>query len=225
MYTIRVCIVPALWRTFVGVNEQLKQLLATLHEDNTPKGHSNDFGLTRSLTGSLSATAVEFVPGRPFSFTSSSVPSPLVVPDIPDSLVRTFTSDSAAGVGSFNVDAPEFVPSWAKDSPAAAPSPSPSVLPSPASNVRVIDKKIWWYRDPNNIVRGPFSTTEMRAWSDKGYFNGGLEIALSDRGPFLPLSSVYPAPERPFWKSIEPREFAMRMKQYLMTARGGNPAA
>jgi hypothetical protein len=59
----------------------------------------------------------------------------------------------------------------------------------------------------------------MRAWSDKGYFSGGLEIALSDRGPYLPLNSVFPAPERPFWKSVEPREFATRMRQHILAAR------
>lgn len=116
-------------------------------------------------------------------------------------------------------DAPEFVPSWGKPA-SATPAAVASVLPNPAAvtNIKVIDKKVWYYRDPNGVVRGPFSTTEMRAWADKGYFTGGLEIALSDRGPYLPLSAVYPTPERPFWKSIEPREFATRMRQHAVSS-------
>jgi hypothetical protein len=175
----------------LGVSEQLKQLLATLHEDDSPgvpAGHG--FGKL-----GLSATAQEFVPGKPF-------PLPSVERER-SSAFSDAGSEAKAAAARLNTEAPEFVPSWQQ---AAAPAVSS-------------DKKVWWYRDPAGVVRGPFSTTEMKAWSEKGYFSGGLEIALSDRGPYLPLNSVFPSPERPFWKSVEPREFATRMRQHILASR------
>ena len=174
------------------MSEQLRQLLSTLHEGETPVDIETSSNISSKL--GFSAAAQEFVPGKLF-----------VAPvDRP----RTDSSDL-----SLKADAPEFVPSW--QSAGMLPVPSTSLV----TNVRVIDKKVWWYRDPAAVVRGPFSTTEMRAWADKGYFSVGLEIALSDRGPYLPLASVYPSPERAFWKTIEPREFATRMRQYILASR------
>jgi hypothetical protein len=185
-----------------------------LHEDDAS-----------GLKVSLSAKAQEFVPGKPFSLPAGSpdkvipefVPGkPFVLPSVEREKSSAAYSDAgsesmssvsraaAAGIGGFNTEAPEFVPSWQKGS---------------ATTAVTGDKKVWWYRDPQGAVRGPFSTTEMKAWSDKGYFSGGLEVALSDRGPYLPLSSVYPSPEKPFWKSIEPREFATRMRQHILASR------
>ncbi len=218
---------------------QLKQLLATLHENDsspffpsTPSiGLSKQPAVVRQSSlggvGGFSVGAQEFVPGKPFSGVGNAVPGPVV-----SAAATTQLADALGGNNStLKADAPEFVPSWGKaavTNPATAvagSSTSTSVLPNPTTvgsapspNIKVIDKKVWFYRDPNGIVRGPFSTTEMRAWADKGYFTGGLEIALSERGPYLPLSAVYPTPERPFWKSIEPREFANRMRQHVVAS-------
>ena len=199
-----------------GVSEQLRKLLATLHEEDA-----------NGSKAALSAKATEFVPGKPFSLPASTdrviqefVPGkPFMLPverekssaaysDAGSESMSSVSRQAAALITGLNTEAPEFVPSWQKPSSTTTPATAPPT-----------DKKVWWYRDPQGVVRGPFSTTEMKAWSDKGYFSGGLEIALSDRGPYLPLSSVYPSPERPFWKSIEPREFATRMRQHILASR------
>ena len=180
--------------TILGVSEQLKQLLATLHEGESSPEVSTS-GSSGGAKAGFSASAQEFVPGKPFALPSTASAQS----DLEE--VKPVVS----GGLSLKADAPEFVPSW-QTKTAAVPGNvvgGGGVLPMPSgngslSNVRVIDKKVWWYRDPAGVVRGPFSTTEMRAWADKGYFSGGLEIALSDRGPYLPLSSVYPSPERAF---------------------------
>ena len=206
----------------VGVSDELQKLLATLHEDDgppVPGAHSLTIPTLQTASKpAFSAAAQEFVPGKPFTLgTTSSVPSV-------DREVPSVSSDQmgvSGGFGTLKADAPEFVPSW-QAKPAAPTGGGVLPLPqTPAAVARVVDKKVWYYRDPAGIVRGPFSTTEMRAWADKGYFTGTLEIALSDRGPYLPLSAVYPAPERPFWKSIEPREFATRMRQHIVSTQAG----
>lgn len=191
------------------MSEQLKQLLATLHEDDSDALFTSSDMSTPARspllgTGGFSVAAQEFVPGKLF----------------------TAPMGDAANPTTLKADAPEFVPTWGKQSSATSVTPlavgggvlpNPSYLPTMAANVKIVDKKVWYYRDPNGVVRGVYSTTEMRAWADKGYFTGALEIALSERGPYLPLSAVYPAPERPFWKTIEPREFAARMRQHVIS--------
>lgn len=212
------------------MSDELQKLLATLHEDDgppVPGAHSITIPTLQNISKPMfSAAAQEFVPGKPFNLTSGGTGTATL-----DREVSSVSSDpmgASSGFGTLKADAPEFVPSW--QSKTQQPSSAAGVLPLPvtaaaataAAAARVIDKKVWYYRDPAGIVRGPFSTTEMRAWADKGYFTGTLEIALSDRGPYLPLSAVYPAPERPFWKSIEPREFATRMRQHIVsTTQGG----
>lgn len=194
------------------MSEQLKQLLATLHEEDPLVIQD------MSRTG-LSAAAQEFVPGKPFS--ASSVPE--FVPGKPFVVERERSeAGSESKAGGFNTEAPEFVPSWQQKSSAVSSSSAAAAAAVTAATVAaasVAEKKVWWYRDPQGVVRGPFTTTEMRAWSEKGYFSGGLEVALSDRGPYLPLSSVYPSPERPFWKSMEPRDFASRMRTHILSTR------
>jgi hypothetical protein len=203
-----------------GVSDELKKLLATLHEDEPMRsgGDMGASGVTASKPA-FSASAQEFVPGKIFN----PVAVQEFVPGKPFTLPSTLERDrsdagsdskSTRGLGGLNTEAPEFVPSWQKAGSSAA-----GAVTAAAAQIRVMDKKVWWYRDPQGVVRGPFSTAEMAAWSEKGYFTGVLEIALSDRGPYLPLSSVYPSPERPFWKSIEPREFATRMRQHILATR------
>lgn len=201
------------------MSEQLKKLLATLHEED-PLVIPD-----MSMRPVLSASAQEFVPGKPFS--ASSVPE--FVPGKPFVVERERSdagSESRGVGGGLNTEAPEFVPSWQQKSAALSTTASvtAAVTAATVAAASVSEKKVWWYRDPQGVIRGPFSTTEMRAWSDKGYFTGGLEVALSDRGPYLPLASVYPSPERPFWKSIEPREFASRMRTHILSTRSAMTA-
>lgn len=197
------------------------KLLATLHEeDDLPAMESAGLSGVTVSKPAFSAAAQEFVPGKAFSAVTVQefVPgkpfvlsTPSLERDRSDAGSDTRSMSSKVLSGGLNTEAPEFVPSWQKGSTGTATAPQ----------VKVTEKKVWWYRDPQGVVRGPFSTTEMSAWSGKGYFSAGLEIALSDRGPYLPLSSVYPSPERPFWKSIEPREFATRMRQHILASRSG----
>ena len=213
IFMTRVCIEVCCISNCLGVSEQLKQLLATLHEED-PLVLADS-----SRATGLSAAAQEFVPGKPFSATSV----PEFVPGKTFVMERERSEAGSTGGAGLNTEAPAFVPSWQKSSATSTPSATASmtaaVTAATVAAASVSEKKVWWYRDPQGVVRGPFSTTEMRAWSEKGYFSGGLEVALSDRGPYLPLSSVYPSPERPFWKSMEPREFASRMRTHILSTR------
>jgi len=77
---------------------------------------------------------------------------------------------------------------------------------SPAPHVT----EVWFYRDPQGSVQGPFNTMEMNQWYSQGYFSGKLLLRrdcdkvfitlaemgkLYGRNPFTPHSdSPVPAP-------------------------------
>ena len=201
------------------MSEQLKKLLATLHED--------DVGGPKAA---LSAKAQEFVPGKPFALPTGGdrviqefVPGkPFVLPvperDKSSAAYSDAGSESMSSVsrqaGGLNTEAPEFVPSWQKSS-----TVKPVTAAVVSDSGTTVDKKVWWYRDPQLQVRGPFSTTEMKAWAEKGYFNEKLECALNRMGPFLQLHACYPEPETYFWKPLEPREFSARMREHILDPR------
>ena len=46
-------------------------------------------------------------------------------------------------------------------------------------------EKVWYYKDPQNNVRGPFSTIEMFNWSASGYFSTNLQLAHSSPTHFF----------------------------------------
>jgi len=58
--------------------------------------------------------------------------------------------------------------------------------------------KCWWYRDPQGVVQGPFSTSEMRHWQQCGYFQADLPIRYTESGAFYPLRVLFPPPMVPF---------------------------
>lgn len=81
----------------------------------------------------------------------------------------------------------------------AQPTPPP-VQPS---------KDIWFYRDPQGNVQGPFASTEMSLWLNQGYFSSGLFLRrecdklfvtlgemgkLYGRNPFTSLPDVISPP-------------------------------
>ena len=74
---------------------------------------------------------------------------------------------------------------------------------------------MWYYKDPSGLVRGPFSTTDMRVWSERGYFASSLEIAREETGPFLSLGEVFPVSEGVayFGRVMENKEFSSRVTQ------------
>lgn len=51
-----------------------------------------------------------------------------------------------------------------------------SIITNPAS---IPFERVWYYKDPQNSVQGPFSTIEMFNWSAAGYFSSNLQIAHS----------------------------------------------
>jgi len=58
--------------------------------------------------------------------------------------------------------------------------------------------KSWFYRDPQDVVQGPFSTLEMRHWSSCGYFSSDLPIRYTETAAFYPLRVLFPQPLVPF---------------------------
>jgi hypothetical protein len=48
---------------------------------------------------------------------------------------------------------------------------------------------MWYYKDLQGQVRGPFSQTQMSQWYDMGYFTDDLELAYGENSLFLPLKS------------------------------------
>lgn len=48
-------------------------------------------------------------------------------------------------------------------------------------------KKLWWYKDPQNRVQGPFSSVEMFNWKASNYFPDDLPIAFKSADKFVPL--------------------------------------
>eukprot|EP00940_MAST-03C_sp_MAST-3C-sp2_P001669 g1669.t1 len=53
-------------------------------------------------------------------------------------------------------------------------------------------KKIWYYRDLDGGVFGPFSSHSMSEWASRDYFDDTLECSLSADGPYISLGSLYP---------------------------------
>lgn len=47
--------------------------------------------------------------------------------------------------------------------------------------------RIWYYKDPQNLVQGPFSTIEMFNWCTQGYFSSDLPVSHGTREHFIPL--------------------------------------
>lgn len=50
----------------------------------------------------------------------------------------------------------------------------------------------WYYTDPQNNIQGPFSTENMRAWNEAGYFTLDLPLKLSFWNSFHELATIFP---------------------------------
>ena len=189
-----------------SVSEQLKALLATIH-DNDPLEPAYNY--SQESRPSLSASAKEFVPGavKPSLKPDSESTGSLLRPVISDS---SLTDEFAPKL---NASAPAFVPS-------SLPKPANTIplLTSTSAALEMMEKKAtWFYKDPSGITRGPYSTTDMRVWSDRGYFNGGLEVSRDEKGPFVTLSEIYPATEGvPFGRYMDSREFGLKLQKKLL---------
>ena len=188
-----------------SVSEKLKALLATIH-DNDPLEPAYNY--SQDSRPSLSASAKEFVPGavrqsvKPDSESTGSLLRPVISdPGLTDEFAPKL-----------NASAPAFVPSLPK------PAISVPTLTSTAAALEMMEKKAtWFYKDPSGITRGPYSTTDMRVWSERGYFNGGLEVSRDEKGPFVTLADLYPATEGvPFGRYMDTREFGLKLQKKLL---------
>jgi hypothetical protein len=82
-------------------------------------------------------------------------------------------------------------------SPRSVPPPRPK---KPAPPPRAPDARdepeppgpVWFYQDPFSQTMGPYTSRRMREWFTKKYFDGNLQIAGSEAGPFQVLSAVFP---------------------------------
>lgn len=71
----------------------------------------------------------------------------------------------------------------------------PHLLRQSGNSVRDIpvhnDIHQWFYLDPSNNIQGPFTSENMRAWFEAGYFSPELPIKLQRWNSFYPLSIVF----------------------------------
>lgn len=63
------------------------------------------------------------------------------------------------------------------------------------SNSRA-SEKTWYYRDPQGLVQGPFSSVEMFNWNAAGYFPVDLLVASANKTSFRPLVAYMRREER-----------------------------
>jgi len=79
---------------------------------------------------------------------------------------------------------------------------------------------VWWYKDSEGMVRGPFSTPCMMHWSAKGYLPDDLEIKYKINANFAPLRELFPEPAVPFQSppTPPPRSKIPAVKEVLADA-------
>jgi len=49
---------------------------------------------------------------------------------------------------------------------------------------------VWYYRDPQDEIQGPFSLFQLRQWLEAGYYDGSLAVCESGSNNFRSLDSV-----------------------------------
>lgn len=55
-------------------------------------------------------------------------------------------------------------------------------------------EKVWFYKDPQDVIQGPFTSVEMFNWTAAGYFSLDLLVALGGRTNFSPLAQYFRRP-------------------------------
>ena len=76
---------------------------------------------------------------------------------------------------------PATVPIIPQQRVQAVPSPAPATF---------IDDKQWYYRDPQNIVQGPFSSADMERWFAAGYFTTLLPVKRLGEAQFSTIQQL-----------------------------------
>merc|ERR1719193_2085590 len=152
-----------------------------------------------SPSSSSSSVASVLVPSsvaEPTSMVSSAAPT--------SSSVATSSSHLSSGAKTAEeellrhaMDTQKFVDSWetAEESqkrqlaslPPAEKDLDPKVDAVPLSH---IDAQSWFYKDPQNEIQGPFSSSEMTEWFQAGYFNMTLMVKRGCDSTLLPLGDL-----------------------------------
>ena len=81
--------------------------------------------------------------------------------------------------------------------------------------VQEIAEARWSYLDPQRNIQGPFRMSEMKNWSDAGYFKVDLLIRLEGWSNFYPLGIIYPEPGIAFLNGVPPEPSTIDMKQKI----------
>ena len=63
-------------------------------------------------------------------------------------------------------------------------------------NIKEPDR-VWYYKDIQNCLQGPFTSIEMYVWYKAGYFPHDLPLRCGEHSPFIPLAD--------FLNSVKPR--------------------
>ncbi|EME30900.1 hypothetical protein Gasu2_24630 [Galdieria sulphuraria] len=63
----------------------------------------------------------------------------------------------------------------------------------PYSGSKRLLSEVWYYRDPQNDIQGPFSLIQLKQWLEAGYYDGTLPICESGSDSFQSLESVLKA--------------------------------
>ncbi len=63
-------------------------------------------------------------------------------------------------------------------------------------NIKETDR-VWYYKDIQNCIQGPFTSIDMYMWYKAGYFPSDLPVSCGEHAPFIPLGD--------FMNSIKPK--------------------
>ena len=92
-------------------------------------------------------------------------------------------------------------------------------------------EKIWYYKDLEKQVHGPFSTLEMFGWTIRNCFPLDLEIAIGNQMYFVPMNIFNAVPQieetvfftNPKKNNKEPKTLEeIESEQYSLLGKGGN---
>jgi hypothetical protein len=108
----------------------------------------------------------------------SSLPAPASVVAAPPAPIATPAVSSAPVLGglfgpSLSLDASS---PWGSGLPGLVGLPLGPPQAPPAPVGPTLSTAQWFYRDPQGLTQGPFSTKEMRDWFEAGYFQPALPV-------------------------------------------------
>ncbi|KAF4738889.1 hypothetical protein FOZ63_013758 [Perkinsus olseni] len=180
-----------------SINRELKALLMSINDNSTSTGFRSAASATalgggRGQRKELSANAAEFIPGQFYG--SSSMSSSAAT-----------AARAVATQQEMRAQAERDYEEWTKKNAAKQEEIAKKLslqqrveAITKASNAIPAGHKLWRYKDPRGVERGPFTFGEMRNWYEKGYFTHDLEITIREGGPFIRLGELYGPGHQPF---------------------------